>query len=249
MEYLDRHPLLYQDARYAEFGLYIMEACMRLRDFKKAKTFARQCDHHYIKYSTPWLQFHEYYFLLAMRTGNITDALQIHHNMTTSNIFYKLPPNQKERWRIHEAFLTFALPDELPKKQFRLFKFLNEVPVAGNDKPGYNFSILIAQIILLINIADKGKLLNMENVLDKYLRRYVRQNAHARHFYFGKMLWLYMKNNCRTEGVEARLRFYFQKLTAFKDHLPPIEQAEIIPYEQLWHMLKEKKELNKGDGR
>jgi hypothetical protein len=237
IDYLDRHPLLYQGARYAEFGLYILEACMRVQDYKNAKKFARHCAHHYIKFSSPWLQLHEYIFLLAMRSGNVTDALSIHQSITASHIYYKLPENQKERWRIYKAFLNFALTDEVTKIQFNLYRFLNEVPVSNRDKQGYNFSVLIAKIILLINFNDFGRLHDIEKELKKYIGRYNLKNLYARHYYFGNMLLLLMQHNYSMAPIRKKIDFYFTKLKHTANIHQPLEHTEVIRYEILWKII------------
>lgn len=237
--YLEANVHLSQPSRAGEFALYEMESCMRLKQFEKGKSCAQRCLDDFTPFKTPWLQFQEYYFLLAMRTGNIRDALEIFNAVTSCSQFKRLPDIQKERWRIHEAYLNFALPDELPKKQFNLFKFLNQVPLSNRDKPGYNFSILLAQVILLININDTDKLINIEFSFREYLRRNIKKSSHPRHYYFGEMLRLFFKNNYSMEGIKEQAAVCLKKMNVTQSG-QSLEETEIIPYETLWQMLEEK---------
>jgi hypothetical protein len=240
--YMQQHRQFFQTSRAGEFALYEMESHIRLSRFEKGKACAQQCLRYFNAFTTPWLQFHEYYFLLAMRTANINEALRIHHTVTGSSRFGRLPRVQKERWRMHEAFLNFSLPDDLPKKNFNLFRFLNEVPLLNNDKPGYNFTILLAKIILLVNTGNYSRLIDIKTPFRDYLRRYISRKRNPRHYYFGRIMQQLFQNNFNFKKKDRIIMVYLKKLKGAKATSLPLEETEVIPYLVLWQMLKEKTE-------
>jgi hypothetical protein len=236
--YLEANPKFYQRTRAGEFALIELESCLLLREFNRGRECVDRLKRHFVPYTSPWFVFYEHYFLLAMRTGNYLEALEIFYTVIPRS--RKLTMIQQERWRIYEAYLNFALPDSLPKKQFNLFRFLNDVPLTSHDKAGYNFSILVAQIILLININDVNRLRDLEYSFRQYLHRYIKERKHPRHYYFGRMLWMLFRNNSLTTAMNDKIQPYKQKLNGQKNKVHILEETEVIPYEDLWKMLMEK---------
>ena len=241
--YLEANPKFYQRTRAGEFALIELESCLLLREFNRGRDCVERLKRHFVPNTSPWFVFYEHYFLLAMHTGNYLEALEIFYTIIPRS--RKLTKIQQERWRIYEAYLNFALPDSLPKKQFNLFRFLNDVPLTSHDKAGYNFSILVAQIILLININDANRLHDLEYSFRQYLHRYIKEGKHPRHYYFGRMLWMLFRNNSFSDATKDKIELYLKKLNGEKNKLNVLEETEVIPYEVLWKMLMEKFEWKK----
>lgn len=240
MQYIRQHPQYYQRTRAGEFALIEMESCLRLQRFDEGKKCAQQCLHHYVPGTSHWMVFNQYYFLLAMHTGNYLQALEIFYDVNSSSRHSKMPEIEKEQWRIFEAYLNFALSEDLPKKQFKLFKFLNEVQLAEHDKAGYRFSIFVAQIILLINICDHNRLLDIAEPFCKYLQRHIRKKRHPRQYHFGKLMALLFKFSFDVKIVRKESEPYLKMLVPSKTKMLTLDETEIIPYPILWEMVLEK---------
>lgn len=238
--YLEEHQQFYQPVRAGEFALMEMEAALQLGRFPAGANCAERCEKFFVPYTSPWFVFYEQYFILAMRTGVYLKAMDIFYNDMSPTRYKKLSPIKQERWLILEAYLNFSLPDALPKKQFNLFRFLNEVPLSGKDKAGYNFAVLVAKLILLVNIGDKARLLENDEALKQYLHRYISKKKHPRHFAFGKLLRLLFRNDFQIEMLEEKARPWLTMLKEEKDEIKKLEEMEVIPYETIWDMLKEK---------
>ena len=239
-QYLEKNPHLYQRSRAGEFALYEMESCLRLQQYEKGMACAERCMRHFTPYHSPWLVFNEQYFLLAMRTGNYFKALDIFYIVTSSYRFKKLAQVKIELWKIYEAWLNFSLPDSLPKKQFNLFRFLNEVETVRKDKSGYNFSIIIAQLLLLINIQEKEKLFELEAAFRLYLNRHIKKETNPRNYYFGMMMRILYNSDFNSKSAEKKARPFCKKLESMNKTLPTLEETEIIPYPMLWKLILEK---------
>jgi hypothetical protein len=240
IQYLEKNPHLYQRSRAGEFALFEMDACLRLQKYAKGKECAERCERHFTPFNSPWLVFNEFYFLLAMRTENYPEALKIFYSTTSSNRFRKLSSIKIELWKIYEAWLNFSLPDSLPKKQFNLFRFLNEVSTVSKDKSGYNYSILIAQILLLLNIDNKDKLFELEIAFRLYFNRHIKKIKHPRHYYFGVMLRILFNCDFNSNIAEIKAKPYLKKLERRNLTAQTLEETEIIPYPILWNLILER---------
>ncbi|MEO5571296.1 MAG: hypothetical protein ABIT08_05535 [Bacteroidia bacterium] len=236
--YLEAHPHFYQRTRAGEFALMELESCLLLREFNSGRECVQRLMSHFVPYSSPWVIFHEHYFLLAMRTGNYQEALEIFYKVNPQN--KKLSKIQQERWRIYEAYLNFALPERFTIKQFNLYRFLNDVPLTSRDKAGYNFSILVAQIILLINMGDIDRLYDLKQSFRLYLYHYIKKNNHPRHYFFGRMMRFLFSDNFYPEKSAQKVKPHYMNLVGPKNKLSVLEETEVIPYETLWQMLMDK---------
>jgi hypothetical protein len=136
--------------------------------------------------------------------------------------------------------LNFALPEKFTIKQFNLYRFLNDVPLASRDKAGYNFSILVAQIILLINMGDTDRLYDLKQSFRLYLYHYIKKKKHPRHYYFGRILRFLFSDNFNPEKYAQKAGQYIKSLQKQKNKLNTLEESEVIPYETLWQMLMDK---------
>lgn len=250
-KYLLENPQLIQRARLAEMALYKMDNCLSIRDSKNGFQYALQCETYFNPGYMNWLIFREYDFLLSMHTGNFTRALQLFYEVTGHPKFSKQNPERLEKWKIFEAYLNYALPSQLPKKNFNLFKFLNEISIYSKDKKGYNFAILVAEIILLFEIEDLDKLINIEEPFRVYVARYVSRKNNLRSYYFAKLLLVLFKYNFDPIKSEQIGKKFLERLNKISSsYNGNLESIEVIPYDSLWTLLLKKlKEKDKSSVR
>lgn len=240
-KYLHDHPQLIQNVRLAEMALFKMDSCLALRDEKNGLQYALQCEAYFNPGTMNWLIFREYDFLLSMHIGNFSRALQLFYEVTGHAKFSQQSPERLEKWKIFEAYLNYALPAQLPKKNFNLFKFLNEISIYSKDKKGYNFAILVAEIILLIETDDLDKLINIAEPFRVYVARYVSRKNNLRSYYFAKLLLVLFKY--QFDPVKAALigKKFLERLNQITpQYKGDLESVEVIPYDKLWELLLKK---------
>lgn len=160
----------------------------------------------------------------------------------------------EENFKIHEALISYLKligkikPDKTVNneiKKFRFGKFLNEVPNHSKDKKGSNITILILQILFLLEDRKYDVLIDKAEALKIYTQRYLKGDGTFRSNCFIKMLLSLPAGNFERAQVE-------QKAQKHLDHLlsMPIEKArqsaelEIMPYEMLWEFVLESLERN-----
>lgn len=246
-EYFRNHPHLSRKSRLAEMSLHKLYASLHLRDYENGSIYAIECSKLLNPGILNWLIFLEYYFLLCLHTGNYEKAAEVYRQVVMHKSFASYPPQNKEKWKIFESFLVYALPDKGKAGiRFNIARFLNEVPIFSKDKAGYNFSIIVAQLILSLKIGDYSKLVDRSEALKLYSSRYIRKEKNPRSFYFIKMIQVMIRYDFDPVKTEQVAHKFFQKLQeAHLGEQSELETLEVIPYDLLWpdiiRMLRNRK--------
>lgn len=224
-------------ALVAEVALQKLDTCIYLRDFKTGKLSAIQCDGIYTKDNANRLIYQQYYFLLCLHTGQTEEAIKVFLEVINDSSFKKYPEERIERWRIFEAMLNYISPEGKLRK-FNIHKFLNEVPILSHDKAGFNLSIIIAQICLLIKRGELDRVMDKYDSLKSYLKRYISVKENPRSYYFIKLLLMLIKSDfnikrCRNDGKKYVKLIQAESATGQQ----VLDTMEIIPYDTLWMSL------------
>ena len=186
-----------------------------------------------------------YYLTLGyLHSNQFNAAYKIHLIGKDHSLFNKQPSVIKELFLINDAFIHFLLlikklAPQTNKSDFRVSKFLNEVPEYSKDKKAFNISILIAQVLFLLSDRKYNKIIDRMESLQLYAYRHLRNDETIRSQCFIKMLGEMVKADFRRTGTEFRTNKLLQKM---KDALaidPFLIENEVIPYEDLWEMILE----------
>jgi hypothetical protein len=246
-KYLKEHPHLIQKVRLGEMNLHKLNGSLHIRDYENGSKYAAACMTLFNSGTLNWLIFLEYYFLLSLHTGNYEKAAEIYQQVMGHSSYDGYPAQNKEKWKIFESFLSYALPQSSRlQKSFNVYKFINEVPLFSKDKAGYNLSIIVAQILLLINMGQYEKILDKAEPLKLYASRYIRKEKNPRSYYFIKMLLVMIQYDFEPKKTAQIANKFFVKLK--ESHLgeqSEVETLEVIPYDLLWPEILQKLEANK----
>lgn len=235
--YLLREQKFTDMALVAEVALQKLDTSIFLRDFKTGKLSAIQCESIYVKGNANRLIFQQYYFLLCLHTGQTEEAIRVFQEVTGDSSFKKYPEERKERWRIFEAMLNYIAPEGKLRK-FNIHKFLNEVPILSHDKAGFNISIIIAQICLLIKRGEMDRVMDKYDSLKGYLRRYISVKENPRSYYFIKLLLMMIKTDFDVKKCLSAGKKYLELIQSESaTGQQVIETMEVIPYDVLWLSL------------
>ena len=172
-----------------------------------------------------------------MRTGRYARARQIYQEVFPKTGKRKRPAIHNERWLILEAYLHFVHRAGSAKPQFNVYRFVNELPVAGRDKAGHNFSVHVAQIILLMDLGRFDQLVGMEEPFKQYLYRHISNYRHPRHYAFGHMLRKLLAGKAQPTAPNKVIERFHARLKAHSGRYKRYEETEIIPYEVLWSLI------------
>lgn len=255
--FLSEYPHFSTRPRLAEFALTKMVAYLQMRDYVNGESNAHRCQSLFISGTNNWLTFMDYYFLLALHSRNFVKAVDIFQVVMLHPRLIAGPQFRLEKWRVHEGYLNYVFESgwdtvqssevELFRKRFNVNKFLNEVPLFSKDKRGMNVSILILQILFLIERGQFDAIASRTDALRVYSSRYLRRDENYRSELFIRMLLTmesksfdYKKTLVATQGYQSRLL-----ATATGKH-GSLDGTEVIPFELLWDRILIK--LRKGVG-
>jgi hypothetical protein len=237
-DYILKNSHFYELPRHRDFATLKLEASVILKDYEAGRKNAEVAMGLFANNINALIVF-EYYIILCFHSKNYLKAWEIFESALANPLFETYPLERKEKWKLFEAYLNFISPRS--KRKFKLFKFLNEVTVYSKDKRGLNVSIMIAQIILLLDEGNFDMLINKADSFKIYFRRYVTRHINYRTFYMVKMLEVMFRYNFDYKKVKDISDKFYIRLSDKKGHYKGnIESLEIIPYEELWKQILER---------
>ncbi|HMQ62131.1 MAG TPA: hypothetical protein PKE06_15760 [Flavilitoribacter sp.] len=203
-----------------------------------------------------WFKNHELRFLLSMHTRKYGEGYKTWDRAITNSGYKYLDESSKEKWAIYGFFLHYLFllgkftpdQDETRFNNFRLGKFLNQVPTYSQDKRGLNVPILIAQILFLIMKKDLDEVIDRMEAIEKYCSRYLRHDDLFRSNCFIKMLLQMPDAGFHRAAVTRKAQKYVDKLEEVPLEIAeqPFE-VEIIPYLDLWQFAMDSLENKRFD--
>lgn len=218
-----------------------------LSKFEEGEDTALRCLDLEPQGSINWFLALDYYIRLLLYSKQLNKAYGIFQIGINHQNIEKQYRGYSEHWKIHNAFFHYLIQigkiekENIKKgKNFRLSKFLNEVPTYSKDKRGVNIPIIILQILFLLEKNKFGEIIDKTESLKTYTHRYLRRNDTFRSNCFIKMLLCLPAASFHKSGVIRKAKKYKDLLKSV-----PIQEAnqspeiEIIPYEMLWEFILE----------
>lgn len=231
---------------YFAMSMQYLACCLPLRKYCEGTRLVQRLLGMVDAGSLNWFKIMEVHFTLALHMGQYDEAAQIYQRAGTHRRYRALPANFREIWVIYGAWIYLLQQQgwvqgrEDSKEDFRIYKYLNEVPTFAKDKRGLNVSILVSQIMILLQQSKYDCILDRLEAIKKYRGRYLHATYHLRSYLFIRMLSQVPAARFQREKVIERTRCLAAQLSA-----TPIEAAhqrhdlEILPYEVAWQLLLE----------
>ena len=235
-------PVPLQIFYYQQLVCYI-----QLRQFERGHEVVQKCFALVNDGSFNYFKFHELYLLLAMHSGNYKEAVATFEQATNHNRFQFLPDAVREVWRIYHAYLYYLYLvkkiHKMPKlgassKNFKLSRFVNDLPNTSKDKSGFNASVLVVQTLILIAEKRYEETTSRFDATKQYCYRYLKTEYTQRSYLFVKMLLKVQQIGFDKPQIIHKTQKLLKELKAI-----PIEvsqqaiEIEIIPFEILWEYL------------
>ena len=214
------------------FYYYAIPSCIHLGRFSEALQTIRECLTMVAVNTYNYFAVLFYQVLLGFHSENRQLSEQA-IDMIDQN---KIPTESlKEQWRIVTAYVHFC-----QDKDFRLGKFLNQVPIFDQDKRGNKINILILQILFLLRDQRYNEIFDRIEALKQYTHRYLRKDETFRSNCFVKMLLQLPQANFHKVAVERKAKPFLFRLQKVPINLSRQgSELEIIPYEVLWKKVVE----------
>ncbi len=190
-----------------------------------------------------WYVIHLNYILTMMHSNHYQLAFSTVQFILNFKTFDKQPPVIKENMYILQAYAYFLLKIGKVDKsenysEFRINKFMNQVPKYSKDKEGSNISIILIQMLLFLADKNYSKFIDRMESLSLYAYRHLKKDVTFRSQSFIRMLSEMVKADFRKKGTKFRTDKLFEKLkTVSIDLYGTSTGYEIIPYEDLWKLV------------
>lgn len=197
--------------------------------------------------SLGWYLMGHYTLKAYLYNEDYISAIKLLTHLIQHPQYPKLSENYKELFNTTHGYLKLILESkyfaslkeetvELP--DFKIYKYLNEVPVFTKDKRGINVSILLMHIAYLLLRKDHDTIIDRVDSLNQYAYRYLRKDDSFRSNCMIKMVIQMTKadfNPIRTERYTSDLLRQLKEvnLAGSGENI----ETEIIPHEVLWMMM------------
>ncbi|MFQ5448661.1 MAG: hypothetical protein ACE5FF_17165, partial [Saprospiraceae bacterium] len=194
---------------------------IQLGYYAEGEQTIRQCDALVEEGISNWFVVSEYHLILLFHSKQYQKAFAVFSKSFWHAGFKNLPAAHQERWKLYEAFIHFfiatgaiepGLKESARLRKFRLRRFLNDVPEFAKDKQGANITILILQILFLLQASKYDDALPRLEALKAYSHRYLRKNDTFRSNCFIHMLLQVPKGYFNKKAVNRKAHKYVEKL-------------------------------------
>lgn len=241
--YISDNPIFYRDDLTADFQMKEMLAYLHLRDFRNGKIGAERALKSFPEGSDHWYQLMERYYLLSMHTAQYANALAVFNEATNQSRFKKLPASDRDRWAVYEVYVNLVLETEAEQnpvlrgqetKNFKVARFLNEQLTYPKEQRVYQFLMLIAQTVLLIERRSFNAAHERIERLKMLSMRQLKKEDNFRLLQFIRLLQQAARVNFKLDNLNQDSK-YHDRLTGtpFK-YRGLLDELEIIPFETLW---------------
>jgi len=250
LDYCDESIRFFNTLRYEArvplqvFYYQSLESNIQLRRFEDGREVAEKYEKLVKEGTYNWFKFKELLLNLHLYTGRYEASALVMKKVLGHARFEFLPENNKEIWRVYEAYICWLIQIgymHTPIKQkFKLARFINEMPIFSKDKSGVNVAIVIVKFIFLLTDRKFGQLLDEVESLEQYCYRYLRGEQTRRSYYFIKMLLQIPLSGFDLPTISKKSSQYREKLDTMPQQVAnQTYEMEIIPYEQLWTIILE----------
>ena len=229
------------------FGFLIKQfSCyLKLGQYEEAKALVVECRDTLTEGTGNWFVFNHLYFCLLTYTK---DYHLIDQNVSRviAHPQLKFKNNRtKETWKIIQAYTVFLYEarkiDSIEKQSnFKIGRYLNEVPKFSKDKRGANIHILITQILIALARKKYNFIIDKTAALSRYTSRYLKKDETYRSNCFIQILINLPRGNFHKDSFQFYAKKYIKKLQeAPLSSARQSSEFEFIPYEVLLEYVVE----------
>ncbi|HLF63621.1 MAG TPA: hypothetical protein VI603_07705 [Saprospiraceae bacterium] len=231
-------------AGYYQFDVYKIVCFLQLQEYSKVEIIADAYFREMTRSSLNWFVLKIYIMVCRLHSRNYQGAYNVVQEVVNEKGYRKLPGTILQSWIVYEAHVEFLISigkiKTVTPLKFRLYKFLNEIPIYTKDKRGLNIAILIVHALILLQQRKYMEIIDRVDALNQYCHRHLRRDDTFRSNCFIKMLLRIPKADFNRKRTERYALPYLNKL-----HSMPLMisdqsmEVEVIPYEDLWEMVLE----------
>ncbi len=219
---------------------------IQLKNYEAADENALECLNFVDEGSYNWFLTAQFYIVLLFHSERTQEAFNFYRHVKKIRKKKKVRSDVKEEfWNIIEAFIDYfitvgkiQLPAHKRRPRFDSATFVKSVPAFTKDKRGMNVTILVLQILFLLNEKNSNEVINRTETLKTYTTRYLRNDENFRSNCFIRMLSKISEANFNQIALKRRTDNSFEDLKSKPLEITsqPVE-TEIVPFEILWDLV------------
>jgi hypothetical protein len=226
-----------------------MIALMMLRRYPEAEEAINESMESRVRGSFNWFKGQESKVALSFRMHRYTEGYAIYKEITAMPEFNKvLTGMNKEIWFVFNAYFHLLhklgvaknLSFEEHEKDFKIQKFLNDVPTFNSDRKGMHLAILIIEICFMMSTnKQRGALIDRIESIEKYItRNTLKTDPSYRFNQFANMLLEMPKSGFMRSILEQNTAELFKDLQSVPyDMLESIYRSEPVELEEVWLLV------------
>lgn len=221
-----------------------MYCYLNLKKFEEASAFAEKLDEYFVVGTLNWYNITEYYFVLCIQTGRYDQAYDQLIKARRSGNHDQLVGVQAQVWSLFEGYMQFVISGGLWKnpsiliegKNFKVARFLNEVVSLSGDKTGIHVSVLILQIMFLLQQGRYEDIIDRKDALRRYVYRYLYSKENERSRIFLNMLLRMIECDFSYSITKTKTQRLYKSLSEQQmNYQANLGGNEIVDYEVLWN--------------
>ena len=220
----------------------MMCACMHLKDYRSGVQTIQLALRTFEESANDWLQFMEYYLLLAIHTENYLPAVAIFLQALDHKVFIHLNTIPSGKWFVYHGYIHYVnevfetnnpLEVKYNRKSFQLDSFLNNPFSLPLEHPVLNMQYALLRILFHI---ERRTLRDIHDVVDrigKHGGNYLQRGRHDRHIFMIQWLNRFCSIDFQPK-LWNRLDNRYAKLTNVPYYYNgQLDNLEVIRYENL----------------
>lgn len=212
-------------------------AHFRAWDFDKGIVYAENNLDFFDESSPDWYYFYETYFRLLVYSKNYKTALEIIDKVFDNKTFDKLPNEEKEKWKLFNAYLHLIFSGNFYMRNFNYLNFVETIPQYHKDREGFNAAIIILQFLYFIEQRQLDELIKRRDELKRYMANHFKENFSYRSRTLYKLLNIVVENKLDLKKIQFKCRYLIKKLNENQIVGNAYTELEIVPYKHLWDLM------------
>lgn len=231
-------------AGYYQFDVYKIVCYLQFQEYLKVEEIANAYFAEMTRGSLNWFILKIYVMVCKLHSQDYQGAYTIIEEVRSEKNYSKLPGSYLQIWIVYEAHIEFLASIGKIRtskvSKFRLYRFLNEIPIYTKDKRGLNIAILVVHILILLQQRKFTQIIDRVDALNQYCHRHLRRDDTFRSNCFIKMLLQIPKADFNRKRTIRYAQPYITKLKSMPLKISDQSiEVELIPYESLWEMTVE----------
>ena len=223
---LDQYPVFDNPARRSRNALTRLLCEVLLRQYHEASATLQTASKYFDIGTQNWYTFEEWHFMLLLHSRQDEAAYQLVTEIMSGPRFRVQSLTTQERWRLFLMYAEFFTGRVVPSKNL-----IRIIPSFSKDYAGYRASVVILEILLLLQLDDKSALIERIELLKTYKTRHLRKTAPTRLFI--NMCQLMVRYDFEKTRIAPLAERYLSAIVE-SDEGDPIVEAQVQHYDQLW---------------